>query len=315
MFRSLTIFILLLISMSAFAQPAQQAPTVQQPELPEFLQAELDVPYAATDSLRQRLDIYRPKQPATEDPLPVVVIIHGLFQNPNKGSSRNLATELVQSGDFAAIAIGYRMSDEARFPAQIHDCKAAIRWIRANAKKYNFDGDHIGVIGSSAGGMLAALLGTSGGVPELEGKLGEHLKVSSRVTCVVDMFGPTDLLTLGGNHNKANSQESRLIGGPLLDNQDAARQASPLTYASADDPPFLFIHGTNDPNVPFAQSEMLRMALEKAGASATLVSVEGGLHGNFRTPEVGLRFREFFDKHLRNLDVEVSSEPIVLNRQ
>ena len=287
-------------------------PAPPAPELPEGIRAELDLPFAGTDNPRQRLDVYLPKQPSTEHPLPVIVIIHGAFQNANKRTGLGFASDFVSSGDYAAISIGYRLSDEAKWPAQIHDCKAAIRWIRANANKYNLDGNAISVIGPSAGGHLAALLGTTGGVATLEGTLGEHLKVSSRVTCVVDLFGPTDLLTLGGNHNRANSPESRLIGGPLQEKQDLARQASPTTYVTGDDPPFLTIHGTKDPNVPFAQSEMLALALENAGATAILVPVEGGLHGNFRNAEVQRRYHAFFDKHLRSLAVEVSTGPILL---
>lgn len=311
MIRCSMVIALSLVSLTVFAQETPQPPNPA-PDIPEAIRAELDVPYAGTENPRQRLDIYFPKQPSTEHPLPVVLIIHGTFQNASKRAGLGFATDFASSGDYAAISIGYRLSDEAKWPAQIHDCKAAIRWVRANAKKYNLDGEHIGVIGPSGGGHLAALVGTTGGVTELEGTLGEHLKVSSRVTCVVDLFGPTDLLTLGGNHNRANSPESRLIGGPLQEKRELARQASPTTYVTGDDPPFLMIHGTKDPNVPFAQSEVLALALENAGASAILIPVEGGVHGNFRNPEVGVRYHAFFDKHLRRLDVEVSSDPIRL---
>src|SRR5262245_61384506 len=193
-----------------------------------------DVPYANTDNPRQQLDIYLPKKPSSDKPLPVVTIVHGNFQNPNKTSGLGFAQALVPSGNFAAVSIGYRLSDEAKWPAQIHDCKAAIRWIRANASKYNLNPDRIGVIGPSAGGHLAAILGAGGKVPELEGNLGDHRDVSSSVACVVDLFGPTNLLTLGRNHDRANSPESRLLGGPIQEKKDLARQASAITYVTPD---------------------------------------------------------------------------------
>ncbi len=217
---------------------------------------------------------------------------------------------LVESGDYVGVSVGYRLSGESIWPAQIHDCKAAIRWLRANAKKYNLDPEKIGVTGTSAGGHLVAMLGTSGDVPDLEGKLGDHLKESSRVQCVVDQFGPTELLTMGGRHNNANSPESKLVGGAIQENKKAAQNASPTSYVSKDDPPFLFIHGTKDPAVPFNQSERLQEALKKADLESVLVPVTGGGHGGFPRDEVAERMRQFFDKHLRGKDIKISSEPI-----
>ena len=133
------------------------------------------------------------------------------------------------------------------------------------------------------------MLGTSGDVSALEGALGEHTGVSSRVACVVDQFGPADLMTMGGWHMQPGSPEAKLIGGPLQDNPEKARAASPITYVSKDDPPFMIIHGTIDSVVPFTQSEELLAALKKAGVDAMLIPVEGAGHGNFGTPEVPLR--------------------------
>jgi len=287
----------------------------QQRRISESILSVLDLPYAATDNERQRLDLYLPREPATNEPLPVVVVIHGTYQSANKQSGIGIATSLVQGGDFAVASIGYRLSNEAIWPAQIHDCKAAIRWIRANADAYNLDPDNIGVIGPSAGGHLAAMLGTTGDVFELEGTLGQYLDVSSRVKCVVDLFGPTDLLSLGGPHDFAHSSESRLIGGPLQKMSEVARQASATTYATRDDPPFLIVHGTNDPVVPFQQSELLATELSGTGVSAILVAVEGGGHGNFRNSEIAQRYRNFFEKHLCGKNVTISTQPISLKRQ
>ena len=289
-------------------RPAGPGPRVR---VPDSIKAELNLSYASTDNPRQRLDLYLPKARKNDKPLPVVVFIHGgAWLGGDKGGGIGTLAPLVESGAYAGVSVGYRLTAEAIWPAQIHDCKAAIRWIRANAKKYNLDADNIGVTGTSAGGHLAAMLGTGGDVPELEGKLGEHLEESSKVACVVDQFGPTDLLAMGGSHNDPNSPESKLVGGPVQEFQDVSRQASATTHASKGDPPFLLIHGTNDNVVPFSQSELMHEALEKAGVESILVPVQGGGHGNFRSNEVAERLRQFFDRHLRGQEVIISAEPI-----
>jgi len=178
----------------------------------------------------------------------------------------------------------------------------------------NRDGSRIGVWGSSAGGHLVAMLGTSGGVKELEGDLGKHTDQDSRVTCVVDYFGPSDLLSMGKypsrmDHNSADSPESRLVGGPVQETKDAARSAAPTSYVSKDDPPFLIAHGTEDPLVPLNQSERLDASLRKAGVDVLLVKMVGAGHG-FRNEEITRRVHAFFEKHLRGKDVGISGEPI-----
>lgn len=200
---------------------------------------------------------------------------------------------------YAVVSINYRLSQHAVFPAQIEDCKAAIRWLRANATKYRLDPDHIGVWGASAGGHLVAMLGTTGGVKELEGS-GGNLDQSSRVQCVVDWFGPTDLLTMGGSHDNPDSPEARLIGGPVGDNKEKARKASPITYIGRDAAPFLIMHGDQDNTVPTGQSEELVEALKKAGVEVNLVLVKGNGHGGpgFNSPENHKLIEEFFDRHL-----------------
>jgi acetyl esterase/lipase len=279
--------------------------------LPETVEAHLDVPYAGTDNPRQRLDLLLPKKPHGEGPLPVVAFVHGGgWQNGDKRAGLRAVLPLVESGEYAGVSIGYRLSGEATWPAQIHDCKAAVRYLRANAKRYHLDPDRIGVTGTSAGGHLVAVLGTGGGVADLEGELGPHRGVSSRVACVVDQFGPTDFLAMGGRHDDADSPESRLVGGPIRERRPEVQSASPITYVSEDDPPFLLIHGTDDPAVPFGQSELLHAALRKAGVESLLVPVTGGGHGTFGTPEVQERMRRFFEKHLLGRDVSVSDKPI-----
>ncbi|HEX4148771.1 MAG TPA: alpha/beta hydrolase [Pirellulales bacterium] len=288
-----------------------QGPRFAAPRIPDSVRVELDLPYAATDNPRQRLDLFLPKNPKNDQPLPVVAYIHGgAWKMGDKRGGYGQVAPLVESGEYAGVSIGYRLTDEAIWPAQINDCKAAIRWLRANAQKYHLDPDRIGVTGGSAGGHLVAMLGTSGDVSALEGTLGEFSSVSSRVSCVVDQFGTTDLLTMGSYHSGPVSPEAKLIGGAPEDNKEKALAASPVTYVSKDDPPFLFIHGTKDPIVPFTQSEELLAALKAVGVEALLIPVTDGGHGMFGTPEVPARIHQFFDKHLLGKDVTISTAPI-----
>jgi acetyl esterase/lipase len=202
---------------------------------------------------------------------------------------------------YAVASINYRLSQHALFPAQIQDCKAAIRWLRANAGTYGYDPNRIGVWGASAGGHLVALLGTAGDVNEFD--VGPNRGVSSRVQAVCDFFGPTDFTKMSSfwstmNHDAADAPEVRLIGGPVQENKDKVRRANPIAYITKDDPPFLIVHGDKDPLVPHNQSELLRDALQKAGVAVSLYTVTGGSHGGFRDPQVDVLVTEFFRKYL-----------------
>ena len=299
-----------LMATTAVAQPA-----LRRLRLPENVVAKHDLAYAATEHPRQRLDLYLPKEPRGEK-LPLVVFIHGgAWQNGDKAGGAGRVVPYVRSGEFVGASIGYRLSGDAPWPAQIHDCKAAIRWLRGHASQYGIDPDRIAVIGSSAGGHLVAMLGTSGGVEALEGSLGNRTDVSSRVTCVVDEFGPANLLTMGDfpssiDHNAASSPESKLLGGAVQEQADRAKEASPQTHVTSDDAPFLILHGTEDMVVPYDQSVQFDRALRAAGVESLLIPIEGGGHGGFWSPEVDRRVRAFLDRHLRDADVEISTEPI-----
>lgn len=259
----------------------------------------LDIPYASDRNPRQRLDIFLPAKPKSKGKLPLVVFIHGGgWQKGSKRAGHRLLQSLVSSGKFAGASIGYRLSGEAIWPAQIHDCKAAIRWLRANAKAHGIDPEHIGVTGTSAGGHLASMLGTSGDVATLNGTLGIHTDESSRVQCVVSQFGPTDFLALRNFRDVSKSAEARLIGAAVEESNESSRTASPIHYVSADDPPFLFLHGTEDKLVPLDQSSRLNQALKRLGVQSTLVSFDGAGHGNLPRAAVANKLREFFIKHL-----------------
>ncbi|MBA4017790.1 MAG: lipase [Pirellula sp.] len=272
-----------------------------QRRIPEDTQTYRDVRYGPHET-RNVYDLYVPKQKGEAKdakPLPLVIWIHGGgWQNGAKGAG-GPATALLEQG-FAVAAINYRLSGDAIFPAQIHDCKAAVRHLRAKSKEYGIDPERFGVWGSSAGGHLVALVGTSGDVKELEGDVGDFTSVSSRVQAVCDWFGPTDLAKMGGRHNDAESPESKLLGGAVQENLDRVARANPITYVSADDPAFLIQHGDKDPVVPYSQSELLRDALEEAKVPVTLVCIEGAGHGGaeFNEPETQRQVLEFFQKQL-----------------
>jgi len=283
---------------SAAAVSAQEAPAIV---------AERDIPYAKVSGNDLLLDVYRPARPKAEK-LPLLVWIHGgAWRNGSKQDGRQVAP-FVLTGEYVGASINYRLSGEATFPAQIHDCKAAIRWLRAHAEEFGVDDRRVGVWGSSAGGHLAALLGTSGGAPELEGDVGGNLAYSSRVQAVCDFFGPTDFLQMDAHstnhkliHDAADSPESQLIGGPIQKNPEKVARANPITYVTPDDPPFLIVHGDQDPLVPYNQSELLHAALDQAGVPTELHKVVRGGHGRggeFGSPELQQRVANFFELRL-----------------
>ena len=221
----------------------------------------------------------------------------------------------VQSGEYAGASIGYRLTDEAQWPAQIHDCKAAIRWIKAHAKEYNLDATKIGVWGTSAGGHLVSFLGTSGDVKELEGTLGKHQDQNSAVTCVMNFFGPENFLsmirqpsTMDRTQGK-DYPEALLLGGPVPEKEEAAREASPVTHVSKGDAAFFTAHGTKDPLVPYAQAQEIHAALQKAGVPSLLQEMTNGGHG-FKSPILDERVKQFFDLHLHGIAAEIVPTPI-----
>jgi acetyl esterase/lipase len=278
---------------------AATASQAQRPQakVPEGTKAHRDLEYVKGGHERQRLDLYVPEK--ADGPLPVIVWVHGGAWLGGSKEGVGPALSFIRKG-YAVASINYRLSQHARFPAQIEDCKAAIRWLRAHAKEYNLDPDRFGVWGASAGGHLVALLGTSGDVKDLEGKEGTPGQ-SSRVQAVVDWFGPTDVTRMGGSHDGPDSPEARLLGGPVQENMEKAVRANPITYVSRDDPPFLIMHGDKDPTVPFSQSELLLEALRNAGVEATFMPVKGAGHGGreFSSEENCKLVEGFLDKHLK----------------
>ena len=261
------------------------------------------ISYAGTDNARQTLDLVLPIKRSRDKPLPVIAFIHGGgWRGGSKDGGLNRIRGFLKSRMYAGVSIGYRLSNEAKWPAQIHDCKAAIRWIRANAKKHGLDGGKIAVHGTSAGGHLVAMLGTSAGVKAMDGSIGPYTGQSTKVTCVVDYFGPTNFLRMNDfesriDHDAKGSPEGLLIGGPVQDNKKKALTADPVSYVNRGDSPFLIVHGTKDMAVPYNQSVILYSALKKVGVPSVLLTVTGGGHG-VRGGVLNGHLQKFFDHHL-----------------
>jgi len=275
----------------------------------EPVRFEADVPYAGTPNPRQRLDIYLPKVPVRAK-LPVVVYFHGGgWMQRDKSDGLRYLVPFVRTGRYAGISVGYRLSGEARWPAQLDDAKAAIRWIRANAGKLGLDADAIGVWGHSAGGHIALMVGVTGDAREPGGGVGVHRDVSSRVQAVANFYGVTEILALVGqpgaiDRTRPDAPEALLLGGPVPENPDKAKSASPITYVTAGDPPVLTVHGTADRVVPYDQALRMDTALRRAGVPSYLVTIEGAGHGDFgRIADA--RVVSFFEKTLRGRPVRV----------
>jgi acetyl esterase/lipase len=252
----------------------------------ESIQILSNLPYADNQNPRQTLDLILPSNKVAKKKLPLIVWIHGGgWKNGDKksGLSPHRIPALVKTGRYIGATIAYRLSGEAQWPAQIHDCKAAIRWLRGNADQYGIDPERIAVWGSSAGGHLVSMLGVTNRVKNLEGSIGKHLDQSSQVQAVVNYYGPCSLLQMNDHpskidHNAPGSPESQLIGSPIQQSKKKARQASPLHHVTADDASIIHFHGTDDPLVPAHQSTLFHRALKDKGVPSTLITLKGGGH-------------------------------------
>jgi acetyl esterase/lipase len=257
-----------------------------------------DIIYGSASGIDLMLDITMPRTTG-QTPLPVVVFLHGGgWERGDKASLLGKGSgKFFAKNGFIAVSVNYRLTHVAVFPAQIHDVKAAIRWVKTHEDKYNMDPAKIGIWGHSAGGHLAALAGVAKDVVTLEGDC-DMPGITGEVQAVITSAAPVDLLHMGGWHNGVDSSDARLLGGPILENQEAAKSASPITYMAEDSPPFLIIHGDRDDIVPYEQAETLFKALP----SATLVRVKNGDHdyneGNIYRGEIYRLNLAFLNKHL-----------------
>lgn len=250
------------------------------------------VEFATVEGFRPLLlDLYLP---AASEPCPAIVYLHGggwavgtrrRFGRAFASWSPTPLDRLAQAG-FAVATVDYRLSGEARFPAQLDDVKAAIRWLRGNSSRLGVDATRLITWGESAGGHLATLAGLTGGRPELDGLIGEHLGESSAVSGVIDWYGPMNLLSLGSQHapdsdkrpDDSDSWESTMVGVPLQTDPARTLAASPISYVHGDAPPVQIHHGINDTLVPFAQSVEFAEALRAAGGTVELIPVESSDH-------------------------------------
>jgi len=236
------------------------------------------------------LDIYLPK--TVKDNYPVVMYIYGSawYSNNSKGTDMNTIGAALLDAGFAVVVPNHRSSSDAKFPAQIHDIKAAIRFLRGKAADYKLDTTFIGISGSSSGGHLASLAGTGNGVKQytvgsatidVEGNLGNYTSFSSKVHAVCDWFGPIDFSRMENcrTYKDGNSPEAHILGFAPASNPDKTALLSPMTYIDPTDPPFLIFHGSQDNVVPDCQSRFFHEALTGAGVESEYLLVQGGQHG------------------------------------
>lgn len=260
-----------------------------------------DIEFASVDDLSLKLDLYQPVGAASP---PLIVWVHGGAWRAGSKDSMPLH-ELVKRG-YAIASVDYRLSPVAKFPAQVHDCKAAIRFLRAKARQYGYDASKIGIAGSSAGGHLVAEIGVTNGHPKLEGTVGEHLDQSSSVQAIVDYYGPTNFLTIlkqSTPHGLSVRVPALqlLLGSQPEENAALSKLASPVFHVDRNDPPLLMIHGDADPQVPINQSHELHGRYKKLGLPTRLEVVHDGAHGG---PEFYDQARidlvdQFLTAHLR----------------
>jgi acetyl esterase/lipase len=237
-----------------------------------------DIEYARVGDNGLALDLHLPKEPNP----PLIVYVHGGAWRAGSKSDVPIAPLLAHG--FAIASVDYRLSTEAVFPAQVHDIKAAIRFLRAKAELFHLDTKHITIIGSSAGGHLAALVGVTNGVKELEGSVGEHLTQSSDVQCIVSLYGASNLQTILAQSTEFGLRMrvpalKLLLGGTPDEKPALARLASPVAHLDKSDPPLLLIHGAADPQMPPEQSQELAKGYEAAKLKVKLITLINSKHG------------------------------------
>ena len=259
-----------------------------------------DLQYAEVGGQALTLDLYQPSEPHA----PLLVWLHGGHWEAGSKDRMPLGP-LVERG-YAIASVDFRPASRAPFPGQVHDIKAALRYLRARAPDYGYDATRIGLLGVSSGGHLAALVGTTNGYAELEGNLGEHLGVSSEVQAIVSYCGASDLLTILAQSTPyglgiREPALKTLLGALPNDNEALARLASPVFQVDPHDPPLLLLHGDQDPQMPINQAHELQGAYERAGLDAKLIVLHGVGHGGaaFYDAERTNLVAAFLDEHLR----------------
>lgn len=285
------------------AGPTTTIPEIASPAAPGGSSVERDVTYCTAGDVPLLMDVYEP-QPASGGPVPVIVYVHGGGWTSGDKSAASMWAGLLTRRGYLVASINYRLAPDYKWPAQIEDAKCSVRYLRANAARYNLDPKRIGAMGDSAGGHLVSLMGLAG--PEAGwDKSGGYSDRSSAVQAVVDMYGPTDFTSINVKENRALI--GQLMGMPYDQAAEVLRKASPVTYVHAGAPPFLIIQGEEDQLVPPRQSEMLNDRLKAAGVPVSLVMVKNSGHafqpvGGQLQPtllEISQMIARFFDSHLK----------------
>jgi acetyl esterase/lipase len=288
----------LFLALGVLAVAVPTAPAQQAPAVPEDVVFEAGVEYANPDNQHLQVDLARPKQ--GDGPFPAILCIHGGgFRAGKREGYDGLCVRLAQHG-YVALTVSYRLAPKYPFPAAVHDVKAAVRWARANAARYRIDPERIGVTGGSAGGHLAQFLAVTGDVKAFEGE-GGNGNHSSRVACVVNVYGPSDFIRSYGKSVDAAEVLPLFLGGNLETARRQHVRASPLYWVTPDAAPTLCIHGTEDRYVAHEQAVWLVDRLKAAGVEAELLTLEGAGHG-FKGKDAEAAEKAllaFFDKHMK----------------
>ena len=296
--KQIVLSFLLVISMaaSAFSEDLNRIVAKDIPSIPNGTIIMKDIAYVKNAHERQKLDLFLPPNPGEK--IPLLVWFHG--GGWEGGDKANCAFQQFVGQNYAVASVNYRLSQDAIFPAQICDCKSAIRWLRAHADEFGFDSERIGVGGDSAGGHLVALLGATGHTRIFDE--GEYLEQTSRVQVVCDFFGPTDFEHF--DYEKTifsdvkNSCFARLIGGDPNEMKSVLPMLSPRKFVTSTHAPIIIIHGNKDDLVPLNQSQMYLETLAQAGVESTLLVVDGAGHG-FGGMNHWMEIGAFMSKHLK----------------
>lgn len=262
------------------------------------IETENDVVYTKAGETELKLDVIRPG--SGDGPFPAIIVIHGgAWRAGTRKDNAALQQDLARRG-YVTISPQYRFCPKETFPAQVHDVKAAVRWLKTNAAKYHVDPERIGTVGFSAGGHLSLMLGVTSEKDGLEGDAAPGAP-NTRIQAVVNFFGPTDL---GADDIPPISKPlvKDFLGGTPQEKPEASAKASPLTYVTSDDPPILTFQGTKDPLVPHSQAVKLTEAMTKAGVPGRVELLVGAGHGWGGTDQQSTKADTFafFDKYLKN---------------
>jgi len=272
---------------------------------PDSVKVEKDIVYGDAGDRPLLLDLYSPQN--VDGPVPGLIFIHGGgWKHGSKDDYRVYGLTFAQKG-YVVASVQYRLSGEAQYPAAIHDVKAAVRWMRANADSIGVDPQRIGVAGGSAGGHLAMMIGFTSDVPRFDGQSGNE-GVSSRVQAVVNIYGPTDLTTEFARQRSTGSLLSGFFGGTYDQRRALYEEASPIRYVTLDDPPTLILHGTIDDVVPINQADLLAAKLNETGVPYIYDRLPGWPHAMDLANPVNERcvwfMERFFDRYLKQADAE-----------